>query len=322
MQTEDLRWFVVTAERENVTAAAAELQVPQPTLSRALGRIEHGFGVRLFERHARGLRLNPLGRVVLQSARDVDASLAGAREELQRLTDPDAGLVRLAFLHSVSTSVLPDLLGRFRAHAPRVRFDLRQEASPSILDDLASGEAELGIIGPRPGEPALGWCLLEEQRLRLAVPPGHRMAGRRRVSLSEAADERFVVVQRPLEFRTLTDRLCAEAGFTPTVAFESTDLTTIEALVGAGLGVALLPIYRGQRIERPVASVPLSDPGARRDIGLVWQRDAEPTPAARRFRDFVVASRRGSGVASRRGFSGGAQEARAQRGGEKRRSAR
>ena len=159
MQTEDLRWFVVLAEREHVTAAAEQLQVPQPTLSRALRRVEDAFGARLFEREPKGLRLNPLGRVVLEAARKSVAALDQAHEQVEQLTDSEAGLVRVAFLHSVSTSVLPDLLGRFRAHAPRVRFELRQEASPSILDDLASGDADVAITGPRPTDDGLGWCL-------------------------------------------------------------------------------------------------------------------------------------------------------------------
>jgi LysR family transcriptional activator of glutamate synthase operon len=294
MQTQDLRWFLTVAEREHLTAAAEQLGVPQPTLSRALKRVEDEFGARLFEREPRGLRLNPLGRIVLEAARSAEQSLAQAREQLQRTIDPQAGLVRLAFLHSVSTSVLPELLGRFREHASRVRFELRQEASPSIVDDLRTGDAELAIIGSRPAEQDLGWCLLERQRLRLAVPPGHTVAGRRRVRLEEAAAERFVAVQPPLEFRTLTDRLCRTAGFSPEIAFESSDLGTIEGLVGAGLGVAVLPIHSGQRVDSPAVSVPLADRGARRNIGLVWRTDVELSPAARTFRDFVVESRRSS----------------------------
>lgn len=289
MQTQDLRWFVVIAEEQNATAAAERLGVPQPTLSRSLRRVEEEFGVRLFERERRGLRLNPLGgRLVLDAASTADVALQRAHEEIARSTDPETGLVRLAFLHSVSTSVLPALLGRFRVHAPRVRFELRQEGTPAILDDLRGGEAELAVIGPRPADDALGWHLLEQQRLRLAVPPGHPKAGRRRISLKEAAEERFVAVQPSLEFRSLTDRLCRQAGFTPEIAFESSDLGTIEALVGAGLGVAVLPIWAGARTDVTAVSVPLTDPGARRDIGLVWRSDVELSPAARVFRDFVV----------------------------------
>ena len=110
--------------------------------------------------------------------------------------------------------------------------------------------------------------------------------------LADAAGEDFIVLQPGFGFRALTDRLCRAAGFTPRTAFESTDLATIEGLVGAGLGVAVLPAPTGagRTVEGDAVFVPLRDAGARRDIGLVWRRGAALSPAAARFRDFVVAS--------------------------------
>ena len=110
--------------------------------------------------------------------------------------------------------------------------------------------------------------------------------------LADAAREDFIVLQPGFGFRALTDRLCRAAGFAPRTAFESTDLATIEGLVGAGLGVAVLPAPTGsgRTVEGEAVFVPLRDAGARRDIGLVWRRAAALSPAAARFRDFVVAS--------------------------------
>ena len=87
------------------------------------------------------------------------------------------------------------------------------------------------------------------------------------------------MLQPGFGFRALTDRLCRAAGFTPRTAFESTDLATIEGLVGAGLGVAVLPAPTGagRTVEGDAVFVPLRDAGARRDIGLVWRR-APPSP--------------------------------------------
>ena len=153
MQTEDLRRFVTLARAEHLTAAADQLGIPQPSLSRSLRRVEDAFGARLFEREHRGLRLNPRGRLVLAAALEATAALDAAREQIAQLDDPESGTVRLAFLHSVATTLVPGLLREYRAQAPAVRFALRQEASPTIADDLDSGEAELAITGPRPVDP-------------------------------------------------------------------------------------------------------------------------------------------------------------------------
>jgi LysR family transcriptional activator of glutamate synthase operon len=287
MNVDDLRWFVVLAETEHLTEAAATLGTSQPTLSRALRRVEDAFGVRLFEREHRGLRLNPYGRVVLEAARAGTAAVDAAAQRIDALVDPDSGTVRLAFLHSVATGIVPDLLKSFRASAPSIRFALREEPSHDIVRDLESGEAEIAITGPRPAPDRFGWHLLERQRLCLYVPPGHALAGRHRVELAEAADEPFVALRPDFGFRRVTDELCRAAGFTPAVAFESTDLSTIDRLVGAGLGVAVLPGGAVRGTESGATPVPLAGVRARRDIGLTWRLGRDLSPAVLRFRDFV-----------------------------------
>lgn len=287
MHAEDLRWFVVLAETEHLTEAAAALGTSQPNLSRSLQRVERAFGVPLFERERRGVRLNPYGRLVLEAARASTTALDLAQRRIDALLDPDSGTVRLAFLHSVATTLMPDLLKAFRAVAPHVEFELRQEPAHDIVQDLESGEAEIAIIAPRPDPERFGWHLLERQRVCLYVPPGHPLASRRQVELEAARDEAFVGLQPGFGFRRVTDRLCREAGFSPQLAFEATDLATIDSMVGAGLGVAILPAGAVRGSDSGAVSVPLAGVRARREIGISWRLETPLTPAAERFRTFV-----------------------------------
>jgi LysR family transcriptional regulator, transcription activator of glutamate synthase operon len=287
MHVEDLRWFAVLAETEHLTEAAAVLGTSQPNLSRSLQRVERAFGVALFERERRGVRLNPYGRLVLEAARAGTAAVDSAKRRIDALVDPESGTVRLAFLHSVATSLMPDLLKAFRAVAPTIGFALRQEPAHDIVEDLESGEAEIAIIAPRPDPERFGWHLLEQQRLRLHVPPGHPLAARRRVELESAAGEAFVGLQPGFGFRRVTDELCRAAGFTPRLAFEATDLATIDSLVGAGLGVGILPAGAVRGNDSGAISVPLAGVQARREIGMSWRLRAHLSPAAIRFQSFV-----------------------------------
>lgn len=287
MHVEDLRWFAVLAETEHLTEAAAALGTSQPNLSRSLQRVERAFGVALFERERRGVRLNPYGRLVLEAARAGTAAVDTAKRRIDALVDPESGTVRLAFLHSVATSLMPDLLKAFRADAPNIDFALRQEPAHDIVQDLETGEAEIAIIAPRPDPARFGWHLLERQRLCLHVPPGHALASRHRVELEEVRDEPFVALQPGFGFQRVTDRLCQAAGFTPRFAFQATDLATIDSLVGAGLGVAILPAGAVRGNDSGAVSIPLSGVQARREIGMSWRLSTPLTPAAERFRTFV-----------------------------------
>jgi DNA-binding transcriptional ArsR family regulator len=127
---DELRWFLDLADTEHVTDAAAALGISQPTLSRALARLEDQVGAELFDRVNRRLVLNAYGRIMADHARRATAELDAAVERIAALRDPDTGTVRLAFLHSVSSWYVPELLRRFRAGAPHMRFDLYQGPAP------------------------------------------------------------------------------------------------------------------------------------------------------------------------------------------------
>ena len=287
MYIDELRWFVVLAETGHMTDAAAKLNVSQPTLSRALARLEHQVGAPLFDRLHRRIQLNAYGRVMLEHSRRGLAEIRWASERIAALRDPDSGAVRLAFVRSVASWLVPDLLRRFRNEAPRVQFDLREAAGNQVADLLKNGQVDLAITGPRPDGDQFGWHTLTTLRLCLAVPHDHRFAHRRRISLAEAADESFIVATDPFMLRAVTHELWAAEGISPPVAFEVTWLPTMEGLVAAGLGVALVPTPRPDRGEPMAVYIPLSNPQAKRSVGLVWAHKRDIPPAAQRFAAFT-----------------------------------
>jgi DNA-binding transcriptional LysR family regulator len=280
----DLSWLVALADHRHMTDTAAILGVSQPTLSRALSRVETELGARLFERAPDGVVPNPDGDLVVVAARELLARYEQLTTELAARLDPDGGVVRLAFLDSMGTSLVPQVLRAFHGHAPGVRVLLSQEPGHAILADLRTGAAELAMTFPRPaGE--FGWLPLHRERLVLAVPPGHRLRQRKRVALGELADEELVMTPVGFGFRTLVDGLLAEAGVVPRISFESADLSTIEGLVAAGLGVAVLP----EQLVGPSGTVgiALTTAAARRTVGLTWRTDQALAPAAARFLAFL-----------------------------------
>src|SRR4051812_1031383 len=114
MQIEELRALLTLADHERLTDAAAALRMSQPTLSRLPARLEGEVGTRLFERDARGVHPNPHGEVVLAATRDIVERYDQLRTEVTDLLDPDSGTVRLAFLDSMATSLVPRILQDFR----------------------------------------------------------------------------------------------------------------------------------------------------------------------------------------------------------------
>ena len=281
----DLAWLVALADHGHVTDTAALLRTSQPTLSRALARVEAELGTRVFERVPTGVQVTPTGELVVAAARELVARYDQLLQELGTVLDPDTGVVRLAFLDSIATSLVPQVLRSFHAHAPRVRVLLSQEPAHEIIKDLATGAADLAITSARPGGD-LAWFPLQEERLVLVVPATHPLRHRPEIRFAHLAGEELVTVPVGFGYRALVDGLLREAGVAPAVSFESQDLATIEGLVAAGLGVAVLPEpFAGQS---GTVGVEIAAEGARRTIGLTWRTDRPLSAPAARFRDFVT----------------------------------
>jgi len=291
VSSDDLRAFLAVAAAEHVTAAAAQLHLSQPAVTRAIGRLEDQFGVRLFDRPGHRVRLNAFGRVLARHAATIVAQLDAAGTDLAGLLDPHAGPVRIGFVRSLGTWLIPDLIQSFKSIEPGVEFQLYQGLSEQVADRLVGGDVDLILTSPRPRlAEQTGWELLADERLELAVPPGHRLATRRRIRLAEVAAEPFVALTVTSEFRALSDQLCRAAGFSPAVAFEADDVATVRALAGAGLGLAILPAQHQPAASTAPATLAIAGPDAVRPIGLAWIAGRQLPAMAEAFRGWLVSS--------------------------------
>ena len=291
VSADDLRAFLAVAEAEHVTEAAARLHLSQPTVTRAIGRLEDQFGVRLFDRPGRRVRLNGFGRALAGRADQIVAQLDAASTDITALLDPHAGPVRIGFMRSLGTWLVPDLIQSFKTVEPEAEFQLHQGLSEQVADLLLRGDVDLILTSPRPRLPEqAGWELLADERLELAVPPGHRLAARRRIRLAEVAAEPFVALATTSEFRELSDRLCREAGFSPAVAFEADDVATVRALVGAGVGIAILPALHQPAARGAPATLTIAAQHATRPIGLAWIAGRQLPALAEAFRGWLISS--------------------------------
>jgi len=284
-----LRQFVVVAREQHLTRAAELLGVPQPTLSRSMSRLEAELGVSLFDRPGRSIRLTRQGRALLDAAERSMATLAAALDRITGESDPARGRVALGFLHTLGGEMVPGLLRDFRAERPLVRFGLVQDSAHGLLARLRAGEIDLCLTAPLPDGPEVRARTLTEQRIDLFVPAGHRLAGRRGVRLAEAAAEDFIVMEPGYGLRAITDELCRAAGFEPRIAFEGEEADTARGLVGAGLGVSLLPVTASSLTDPAVAAVRITEPRAARTVGIAWLAGRPLAAPAAAFRDFALA---------------------------------
>ena len=302
MDTDVLRWFQLVADGMTVTEVSELETVTQSGVSRALARLEAQAGSPLLERSGRTLRLTRTGEVFKPHVDRLLAELRDGLDAVAQFVSPEAGTVAVAFQQSLGSWLVPDLLGSFRAAHPGVGFRLthaRDELHGLPLDggatDLEIGTRRFrtGAEATRPGDLAVRTQRIGNEPLRLALPATHPLAARpaKGIRLADVAAESFIGLRPTSALRQLGDDLCAAAGFRPKVVFEGDDLSNVQGLVAAGLGVAIVPAPRvGSPVAGPgpVLYLPILDEGAERDIYLTWPADKPLLPAPELFRRHVI----------------------------------
>lgn len=285
---DELRWFLVLADTQNVTRAAELLHITQPTLSRALRRLEREAGAPLFDRHSQRVHLNEHGESFVAHAQRAVREIDRAGDVIAASLRPGTDKLRIAFLHSFGTWLVPDLLGAFGRTDPSIRFTLHQDSADAVVDALRTDRADLILVSPQPVDPLIEWVRLQDEPLALAVPLDHRLAGRTSARLTDIVDEDLIAMQPEFGLRQITDAMFRRRGSTPAIVLESAEIATIRALVATGLGVAVIPDGAHTSPTGDLALIPLEDNDAFRSIGLAWHLNRSLRTNARRFRHYVT----------------------------------
>lgn len=290
--TDDLRWFVTLADLEQVTSAAGALGMSQPALSRKLARLEAEFGTPLFVRDGRRLTLADAGAVLRDHCIRALAELEDAERRIADMAAGGESTIRLDFLHSFGTWLVPNLIREFRRRSPEARFQLFQGAADLLADRVADGSSDIALVSPRPRRSDVRWTVIQQQRLALAVSDTETLSRRESVRFAELADEAFITMHRDFGMRRIFDEQCAAAGVSPRIVFEASELTTIGGLVSAGLGVAIVPVNDAEPPPAGVVLVPFENGVTTRDIGIVTPIHRNSTSSTMHFAAYAELSQR------------------------------
>ncbi|MDF3838956.1 LysR substrate-binding domain-containing protein [Cupriavidus basilensis] len=285
---QELQAFVAVAERASFRAAAEDLHLSAPALSRRIEKLELLLGVRLFERSTRHVSLTNVGRLFLDHARTALEELESAMLGISDLAVQRSGLVTVACVPSAAYYFLPSVLTAFSARHPRIRVRILDESANTVLNAVIGGRADFGISFIGTQEPEVEFESIFSERFVLAVRRDHRLAARRRIRWEELADERFMTVDKSSGNRVLIDAALAQLARRPSGFFEVAHVSSLLGLVEAGLGVAAVP-----RLALPVEGHPtlrgiaLVAPEVSRTLGLIARRGKPVSGAARVLYDLL-----------------------------------
>ena len=290
MDLRQLRYFVTVAEELHFTRAARRLRVAQPTLSHQIRVLEKELGVTLLKRSNRKVELTHAGQIFLDEAKRL---LTNAHEAVKAVQSAQAGRLGRLTVVCGPTATYTGLLGMlelYRQQSPLVDVHLLESPVADAVVAVEQREADVGLVVPYFESSLLKRETVLEVPLLAALPKTHPLASAGAVSLKQLSGDSFVLFgqRRGSDFYRRVLVICHTCGFTPRVLESLEHIDTLFYLVGAGYGVSLLPRTLEPAAHAGVALVPLREPTATVEVGMIWRFD-QTSPLVRSFLETVRA---------------------------------
>jgi LysR family transcriptional regulator, hydrogen peroxide-inducible genes activator len=282
VELHQLRYFCAVAESGSFSRAAEQSHVSQPSLSQQILKLEDELGARLFDRLGRTVRLTEVGKTFLPRARAVLRELEAARGDVVERKDSVGGTICVGVIPTIAPYFLPAQLTFLSRRFPQARVTVVEEITPVLLERLRASTVDVAVLAlPIRGHEFETFTLLTEN-LFAALPKTHKLARRSSISLKELGTEPFLLLRDGHCFRDTAVAACDRARLHPQIIFESGQFSSILSMVGAGMGVSIVPEMAVEK-RSGCKFVRIADREASRTIGAVVLRGRSLTRLQKAF---------------------------------------
>lgn len=284
MTLTELRYIVMLARERHFGRAAEKCHVSQPTLSVALKKVEHKYGVILFERTPSEVRLTPTGEQIARQAERVLEEAGRLKEIAQQGKDPLIGALRLGVIYTIAPYLLPRLVPALHARAPHMPMYLQENFTVNLGEQLRRGDLDAIIVALPFSEPGIVSRPVYDEPFCVVMPTNHPMAMQAEVPPDQIAGENLLLLGQGNCFRDQVVQACphlSEPGGA-NGALEGSSLETVRHMVASGVGISVVPISAAKSWPQNGSLLQYRDftqPAPFRRVGIAW-RASFPRPQA------------------------------------------
>lgn len=291
-----LRVFLAVVDTESIRAASENLSLSISAVSRRIADLEVEFGQQLFTRHSRGVEVTEAGRLLGARARDTLSTLRHMHSDMVRLKLGKAGRVRLGANGSALVNGLAEDIGQFLETHPGIEFDLLEQMTPEILDQVAQGTLDIGFHANTMRIPeGVKTLPYLEDRLVLTVPNGHTLAALKQVRFAQMLEFQMIGVSETSSLTRLMRKVGGLSNANFAFSYMASTNEVARTMVASKLGVAVLPAKFVERYTDllPISAIPIAEDWANREITIAVRAEQDFGGSSQVFFDWIV-DRRGS----------------------------
>lgn len=277
MTLQELKYLVALADHGHFGRAAEACFITQSTLSTQIKKLEDFLGVTLFDRSLKRVTPTPIGKEILQAARNVVEEAERIKELARHAQDPMARTIHLGVIPTLGPYYLPHALTLAHKKHPGLRLLLREEMTPQILQHLVDGKLDAGLLALPVSDDSLRVEPLFYEPFLAALPAGHPLAKRDTLKVSDIVNEKLLLLDEGHCLRDQALDVCG-SGSRGREEVRATSLETLRQMVAMGLGLTLLPalaVDAGPRVSKKAVEIrPFKSPPPGRTIALAWRKRA------------------------------------------------
>ena len=285
MELHQLRYFLAVARTKNFSRAAEQCHVAQPSLSQQIIKLEDELGERLFERTKREVSLTPAGDLLRVHAERVLQEVELARDGVREFRGLVRGRVVLGVLPTVAPYFLPQRLRAFSSRFPAVEVVVHEDTTDQLAAAVLAKEVDLALVSLPVERVGLAAEEFFDEKLLVALPAGHALAKRPRLTFDDLEREAFILMKEGHCLSGQALQFCRINGFAPQISFRSAQIETVLAFVAKGWGVSVVPEMACTRPMRGVRFRTLA--GMTRSIGIIHRKARPLSHASRALVDFL-----------------------------------
>lgn len=289
MEFSQLEALVAVAKHRSFHGAAEELGLTQPAVSIAIRKLETEVGAELFDRYRRDVRMTEAGRILHEYAQTILNLRTEAGTALDDLRQLRRGKVTIGANESTSLYLLPGVILAFRQQHPEIKLEIYGSSSENLPVEVKERNLDFGIVAFDPMDRDLQWFPILDDELVLIVPPGHRLARRRKVTVEDLGTETFVAHNVKTPSRDYVVDFFRSHGVPLNIGIELFSLETIKQFVEMKQGIAFLPhlVVRQEVQEKKFVIVPLQEFHHQRTLRVIYLRGKVQSHATAAFLEVV-----------------------------------
>ncbi|SIS46749.1 LysR family transcriptional regulator [Salimicrobium salexigens] len=287
MDIRHLTYFIEVTRFESFTRAAEHLYVTQPTISKMIKNLETELGVELFDRSRKQLVLTDAGRAIYDKAKTIVKASENLQTELDDLIGLQKGHIRIGLPPILDAELFIGILGEFHQVHPRITFELIENGTKKIEEDILNEHLDAGIAVLPPEEEEFDTFSFIKEELRAVLPASHPLAGRRRIDLKELENDDFITFNRDFALYERIHDACLSAGFVPKTISETSQWDFIGKMITSGLGISILPYSVANLLKEDLRLVKIRNPSLEWNVGLIWRKNHYLSYATREWLRFT-----------------------------------